>query len=82
MTRIRICISNEMTEKFGDLNKKELYILTLIAEGKTNRQIAEDMKISVHTVKAHVAAILQKMDVEYRVQAVIKALSQKLIEII
>ncbi len=82
MTRIRICISNEMAEKLGDLNKKELYILTLIAEGKTNRQIAEDMKISVHTVKAHIAVILQKMDVKYRVQAVIKALSQKLIEII
>ncbi len=82
MSNIRICVAaNPMPEGPDGLNRKELYILTKIAEGKTNRQIADDMQVSVHTVKANIAVILHKMNVKYRVQAVIKALFLKWIVI-
>ena len=50
-------------------------------EGKTNREIAGELVVSKYTIKAHVANILQKMQVEDRVQAVVKAIIDKIIEI-
>lgn len=83
MSNIKICVAvDPMSEKIEGLTSRELYILTKIAEGKTNKQIAADMQVSVHTVKANIAVILHKMNVKYRVQAVIKALFLKLIVII
>lgn len=63
------------------LSEREIEILKLIAEGKTNSQIAKEVKISIHTVKAHVANILLKLDVQYRLQAVVKAITEKIINI-
>ena len=45
----------------------------LLTEGKLNKQIAFDLNITEATVKAHVSAILQKLDVSSRTQAVILA---------
>lgn len=61
------------------LTKRELEVLTLIANGRTNQQIAENLFITSGTVRVHVHAILQKLNVSDRTQAAIMALQQKLI---
>lgn len=53
------------------LTRREAEVLRLMAEGKSNKVIAEYLFISEKTVKNHVSSILQKMDVEDRTQAVI-----------
>lgn len=63
------------------LSEREIEILKLVAEGKTNSQIAKEVKISIHTVKAHVANILLKLDVKYRLQAAVKAITENIINI-
>lgn len=61
------------------LTKRELEVLTLIASGKTNQQIAEALFITPGTVRVHVHTILQKLNVSDRTQAAIFALQHKLI---
>ena len=55
------------------LTEREVQVLTLIAEGKDNAGIAEELVISRATVKDHVSAILVKLGVTNRVQAAIAA---------
>jgi two-component system, NarL family, response regulator len=61
------------------LTKRELEVLTLIANGKTNQQIAQVLFITPGTVRVHVHTILQKLNVSDRTQAAIFALQHKLI---
>jgi DNA-binding NarL/FixJ family response regulator len=56
------------------LTERECEVLSLIASGKSNREIAEKMFISEKTVKTHVSSILGKLHVEDRTQAAIYAL--------
>lgn len=53
------------------LTKREIEVLKLMAQGKSNKMIGEHLFISEKTVKNHVSSILQKMEVEDRTQAVI-----------
>jgi len=63
-----------MSEKNGkDLSEREYQVLKCIVMGKSNTEIAAELFISVHTAKAHVCSILQKMSVGDRVQAAVKA---------
>jgi DNA-binding NarL/FixJ family response regulator len=55
------------------LSEREKIVLTAMADGLSNKQIARRLEISFHTVKFHVASILEKLDVETRTEAVIKA---------
>ena len=61
------------------LTKRELEVLTLIARGRTNQQIATTLFITAGTVRVHVHAILHKLNVSDRTQAAIFALQQNLI---
>jgi two-component system, NarL family, response regulator len=61
------------------LTHRELEVLTLIAQGRTNQQIAEALFITSGTVRVHVHTILQKLNVSDRTQAAIFALQQNLI---
>lgn len=61
------------------LTEREFEVLKLVVSGKTNTEIAEDLSISVHTAKAHVCSILQKMGVNDRVQAAVKAVRQDIV---
>lgn len=80
---LKMKISDDIMNLFNknkfNLTEREQEVLNLLSKGLKNNEIARDLCVSVHTVKAHVASILQKLEVEDRVQAVIKAISEKLI---
>lgn len=61
------------------LTKRELEILQLIADGKTNGDIAEELYIAMKTVKTHITNILSKLEVDDRTQAAIYAHRNKLV---
>ncbi len=63
-----------------NLTKREREILALVAEGMSNREIAEKLVLSPETVKSHVAAILEKLNVSDRTQAAIYAVRNGLVE--
>jgi len=63
-----------------NLTKREREILAFVAEGMSNREIAEKLVLSPETVKSHVAAILEKLNVSDRTQAAIYAVRNGLVE--
>lgn len=63
------------------LTKRELEILQLIADGRATNEIAEDLFISVKTVKNHLASIYDKLEARDRTQAVLTGIKSGIIEI-
>ncbi|TFE01200.1 MULTISPECIES: response regulator transcription factor [Jeotgalibacillus] len=63
-----------------DLTDREKEILLLVAEGKTNQEIADELYIALKTVKTHVSNILGKLEVQDRTQAVIYAFKHDLVK--
>jgi DNA-binding NarL/FixJ family response regulator len=61
------------------LGERERDVLRLLTLGKNNNEIAEELHVSVHTIKSHVSAILQKLAVHDRVQAAVKAITAGLV---
>jgi len=61
------------------LTEREQEVLKHLVEGKSNTEIAKELIVSVHTAKAHVCSILQKMCVNDRVQAAVKAVKEGLV---
>jgi DNA-binding NarL/FixJ family response regulator len=66
-------------EARAELTARETEVLRLIADGKENAHIAEELFISVQTVKKHVSNILAKLEVENRVQAAVQAVRSRLL---
>ena len=62
------------------LTRRELQVLALLARGAQNAEIAEDLYVSVPTVKEHVGAVLTKLQVSNRVQAAVLAVRAGLVE--
>ena len=62
------------------LTEREVEVLGHLVEGKSNTEIAKELIVSVHTAKAHVCSILQKMCVNDRVQAAVKAVKEGLVK--
>jgi len=62
-------MSNVTPDKAAQLNENEMKILHLIAEGKTNREIAADVFLSDKTVKNYVSSILSKLNLKRRSEA-------------
>lgn len=63
----------DLDEQLGSLTKQQRKVLSLLARGKSNKQIAFELDVTNTTVKAHVTAILRKLKVTSRTQAVIVA---------
>ena len=61
---------NENELKRLNLSRRELEVLQLIAEGLSNREIADKLFVSPNTIKTHSAQIFEKMEVKRRTQAV------------
>lgn len=66
-------------DKDYGLTSRESQILKLITEGYSNNEIANKLFVSINTTKAHVASILQKLEVDDRLQAALKALKERLV---
>jgi DNA-binding NarL/FixJ family response regulator len=62
-----------MLTRLASLTPQQVRVLMMLSEGLLNKQIAYELGVSEATVKAHVSAILQKLGVESRTQAVIAA---------
>lgn len=63
----------------SNLTEREYEVLKLVVDGKSNNDIAKILTISEHTAKAHVCNIIQKMVVDDRTQAAVKALKEGLV---
>jgi DNA-binding NarL/FixJ family response regulator len=65
--------ASAMLARLASLTPQQVRVLMMLSEGLLNKQIAYELHVSEATVKAHVSAILQKLGVESRTQAVIAA---------
>jgi DNA-binding NarL/FixJ family response regulator len=65
----------------SDLSSRELEVLHLLVSGNSNKEIANLLGITEATVKSHVSAILMRLDVEDRTQAVVAALQRGLVHL-
>jgi two-component system NarL family response regulator len=63
------------------LTERELEVLKLVAQGMSNREIAEELFISENTVKNHVRNILEKLHLHSRMEAVVYAVREKLLDL-
>jgi DNA-binding NarL/FixJ family response regulator len=63
----------DSVRRLASLTPQQVRVLMMLSEGLLNKQIAYELSVSEATVKAHVSAILQKLGVESRTQAVIAA---------
>lgn len=68
-------------EKIDELTKREKEVLIEVANGKFNKEIADDLKISERTVKNHISSIFKKIDVNDRTQAAVFAIKNDLIKL-
>ncbi|MDJ0626430.1 MAG: response regulator transcription factor [Candidatus Caenarcaniphilales bacterium] len=71
--------SNSKLQYNLELTQRELEVLEKIVEGKSNKEIASELFITIHTVKAHVCNIINKLAVDDRTQAAVKALRDGLV---
>lgn len=77
-TNVR-AFNGESDGKNYELTTRETQILKLMTEGYSNMEIAQLLVISINTTKAHVASILQKLEVDDRLQAALKALKNNIV---
>ncbi len=73
-------VDTKLTSRLDQLTERELEVLTAIARGLTNTEIAEQLFISGPTVKTHVSSILSKLNLRDRTQIVIFAYESGFIE--
>jgi DNA-binding NarL/FixJ family response regulator len=69
LQRVRTAASGGASDELADLTAQERKILLLVAEGKTNKEIAADVFLSDKTVKNYVSSILSKLNLQRRTQA-------------
>jgi two-component system, NarL family, response regulator len=73
------CAEKTQEKEENRLTQRELEILSHIVAGKSNQEIAEELQIAIGTVRVHVHAILQKLEVRDRTQAAILAIEKGLL---
>jgi len=75
--RMRNTLNRPLHEQ---LTEREMEVLLLIAKGKSNQEIADELFIALKTVKTHVSNILAKLEVQDRTQAVVYAFQNGLVK--
>ena len=78
--RVREAARREHAEAFADLTDQEMRILSQVAEGKTNREIAEALYLGEGTVRNYVSSILRKLNLTNRAEAAAYAVKHSLEE--
>jgi NarL family two-component system response regulator LiaR len=73
-------MGNLQDQPFKDLTSRELEVARLVAQGLSNREIAQHLTISHRTVKTHVSNILSKLDLSDRTQLAIYAINAGLVD--
>ncbi len=68
-----VSIVNQEKARASKLSDREIEVLRLLSEGLTNQQIADELFVSLNTIKTHLAKIYQKLGVSRRTQAIQKA---------
>jgi DNA-binding CsgD family transcriptional regulator len=63
-------VFNESEFELRKISKRELEVLTLMAEGLSNNEIAEKLFVSLNTIKTHSAKLFEKLEVKRRTQAI------------
>jgi DNA-binding NarL/FixJ family response regulator len=71
----------EVEELVSPLTAREIDIISLMAQGCANKQIANKLNVSEQTIKNHITSILSKLDANARTEAVVKAIRKGLITI-
>jgi DNA-binding NarL/FixJ family response regulator len=72
-------VDSETVAQGPELSDRETQVLRLIANGKDNAEIAQDLHISPKTVKNHISNILMKLQIENRIQAAVYAVRRGLV---
>ena len=68
-----------MSENKFNLTKRELEITKLLVKGLNNAQIAKELFITCHTVKAHISSIFRKLNVRNRILAAVFAIRKNIV---
>ena len=68
-----------MSENKFDLTNRELEIVKLLVKGLNNKQIAKELFITCHTVKAHISSIFRKLNVRNRILAAVFAIRKNIV---
>jgi DNA-binding NarL/FixJ family response regulator len=73
--------TNRTDDRLGPLTPREREVLTLVGRGRSNTEIAEDLQLAAGTVRTHIGRIFAKLELRDRVQAVILAYEQGLVQL-
>ena len=79
LEQMRLHERSDTRPTVNDPSTREKEVLRLVAEGKDNATIAQELFISPYTVKNHISNILLKLQVENRIQAAVRAVSDSMI---
>jgi NarL family two-component system response regulator LiaR len=76
----RLMKSFQSPDPVEDLSERELEVLKLIAQGSSNKEIADHLTVTEKTIKTHVSAVLTKLGLKSRTQAAIHAWQTGLVQ--
>lgn len=79
MAKVRDREGEEAKQSEVSLSARELEVLDLVAQGKANPEIAEQLFIGETTVRNHISSILSKLQVDNRVQAAVRAVQDRIV---
>ena len=65
--------ANTRVQQTLGISERELQVLKLLAEGRSNKEIAIDLEVSPNTVKTHIARLFEKLEVRRRTEAILRA---------
>ena len=79
--RVLVQATRPTKQPLFDLTEREMEVLKLVVQGKNNQQIADELVISLATVKAHISSILSKLQVSSRAEATAYAIKHKIVSL-